>query len=85
MHNPSILGNSIEVLLEIILPDEIDNDVDPIAACGGQNFLGPVLGVVIESRRCAESLRAKLYLFRGSGCDVDGRGALRDRELNTSD
>lgn len=85
MDNPSILGNSIEVLLEIILPDEIDNDVDPVAACGGQNFLGPVLGMVIVSRRCAESLRAKLYLFGGSSCEVDGRGALRDRELDTSD
>lgn len=72
MYNPPILGNSIEILLEIILPNEIDDDIDPFALGGGQDFFGPVLGVVVISRRRAESLRAELYLFRRSGCYIDG-------------
>lgn len=72
MYNPPILSNGIEVLLEIILPDEINDDVDPLAVCRGQDFLGPVLSVVVVSRRRAESLRAELDFFRGSGCCVDG-------------
>lgn len=72
MYNPPILGNSIEILLEITLPNEIDDDIDPFAVGGRQDFFGPVLAVVVITRRRAESLRAELYFFRGSGCYIDG-------------
>lgn len=72
MYNPPILGDSIEVLLEIILPNEIDDDINPFALGGCQDFFSPVLAVVIISRRRAESLRAEFYFFRRSGCYIDG-------------
>lgn len=64
MYNPPILCDSIEILLEIILPNEIDDDINPFTIGGRKDFFSPVLSMVIISLRRAESLRTEFYFFR---------------------
>ena len=49
MHDPAILRCCIEVSLEIRCADEVDDDIDAFAVCSRKDFLGPVLGVVVEA------------------------------------
>ena len=61
--------------MEVRGPHEVDDDVDALAVRGGEDFRGPVLGVVVVGGGGAEGGGAEGAFFVGAGGGVD-EGAL---------
>lgn len=79
-------SDGVQVGCEVRLADEVDDDVDPFAARGAQDFLRPVrLRAVVESLRGAQGVGAEGQFFVAAGCHVDRRRARQLRELNPCD
>lgn len=79
-------SDGVEVGGEVGLTDEIDDDVDALAARGVQDPLGPVLlGAVVEPLGGAEGVGAEGDFLIAAGRDVDGGRARQPGELDPRD
>lgn len=86
MRDAAVGSDGVEVGGEVGLPDEIDDDVDPFAARGGEDFLRPVrVRAVVEALGGAEGVGAKGEFLVAAGRDVDGGRARQLGELDPGD
>ena len=86
MGDAAVGSDGVEVGGEVGLTDEIDNDVDALAAGGVQDSLGPVLlGAVVEPLGGAQGVGAEGEFLVAAGRDVDGGRARQPGELDPRD
>ena len=84
IHNPPIPRCRIQVPLEIRRPYKIHNDIHAFAVRSLQHLGAPILRLVIEPVRRAETLAEINLLLRRRG-DVDPRRAVRLAQLDAGD
>lgn len=79
-------SDGVEVGREVRLADEVDDDVDSLAARRAQDLLRPVwLRAVVEALGCAQGVGAEGDFFVAPRRDVDRRRARQFRELDSCD
>lgn len=86
-HDPAgVAGRDVEVARKVRGADEVDDDVDALAARGLEDLLVPVgRGPVVEGLGGAELALDEGALVVGPGRGVDGRGAAVLAELDARD
>ena len=83
--DPAIPRRRIQVPLEITRAHEINDDVDAPAVRRFEDLFGPILRVVVETRRGAEFFRAEIDFRVAPRGDVDGGGGVGFGELDPRD